>query len=75
MRPSNVAMLSSCVVHVPPAPSMVKASLLASPVDWKLCRWTVPKKVRQVLGAVAVALAFVAQRKFGDRRAEAVGTI
>ena len=33
------------------------------------------KEVGQVLGTVAVALAFVAQRKFGDRRAEPVRTI
>ena len=33
------------------------------------------KEVGQVRGTVAVALAFVTQRKFGDRRAEAVRTI
>ena len=44
MRPSNVAMSSECLVQVAPAPSMTKASLLANPVDSKLCRWTVPRK-------------------------------
>ena len=33
------------------------------------------KERRQVLRAVAVAHTFVSQRKFGDHRAEAVGTI
>ena len=33
------------------------------------------KEIRKVLWTVAVAHAFVAQGKFGDRRAEAVGTV